>query len=32
MVNFLFSLAIGAALKQLVLGVYNYYYDAGQSW
>ena len=32
MANFLFSLAIGTALKQLVLGVYNYYYDAGQNW
>lgn len=30
--NFLVSLAIGFALKQLVVGTYNYFYDAGQNW
>lgn len=30
--NFLVSLAIGFALKQLALGTFNYFYDAGHNW
>lgn len=32
MANFLFSFAIGYALKRLVVGLYNSYYDAGQGY